>query len=132
MAMVFVRVGEMMEINSDVIEGYGGGTGIRDIGLLESAASMPEATFGNTFLHKNLPSMAAAYCFHLVCNHPFVDGNKRVGAAAAVVFLKMNGWAFTADQDDYSDAVLRVASSEMDKQSLSDFFERHASPPAPS
>ncbi len=132
MAIVFLTVAEIIEIHRDVIDRYGGGTGMRDIGLLESAASMPEATFGNTFLHKNLPSMAAAYCFHLVCNHPFVDGNKRVGAAAAVVFLKINGWAFTADQDDYSDVVLRVASSEMDKQSLSDFFERHASPPAPS
>ena len=128
----FLAVAEVITIHDDMIQRYGGGTGIREISLLESAVSMPEATFGEVFLHDSLPSMAAAYCFHLVSNHPFVDGNKRVGAAAAVVFLKLNGWALVAEQDAYADVVLKVAAGEMDKRGITDFFIRHSNPPTSS
>ena len=73
-----------------------------------------------------MPSMAAAYCFHLVANHPFVDGNKRVGAAAASVFLEMNGWTLAAEQMVFADVVLSVASGRADKQAALTFFKQHA------
>ena len=66
---------------------YGGLPGLRDEGLLESAVAQAVATFGGEYLHNDIFQMAAAYLFHIVQNHPFVDGNKRAGAAAAVVFL---------------------------------------------
>ena len=69
-------------IHADQINKYGGGQGLRDVGLLESALAQPRATFGGEWLHPTLFDMAAAYLFHLVENHPFLDGNKRVGAKA--------------------------------------------------
>ena len=70
--------------------------------------------------------MAAAYLFHLVQNHPFVDANKRVGAMAAFVFLKLNGLTLTAGQSDYEAVVLSVAQGKMGKAAVAEFFRKHA------
>jgi hypothetical protein len=79
----FLTVDEVLAIHAHLIERYGGSPGIRDLGLLRSALAMPEASFGGETLHATLYEQAAAYCFHSVKNHPFVDGNKRVGLAVA-------------------------------------------------
>jgi death-on-curing protein len=76
---------------------------------------MPAATFGGEFLHTDMFEMAAAYLYHLVKNHPFIDGNKRVGAVAAIVFLAINGYEFDAPEEDFADMVLAVARGELDK-----------------
>jgi death-on-curing protein len=98
---VFLELDEVIEIHHNQIELYGGPAGIRDIELLKSAISLPPATFGGEYLHKNLYEMAAAYLFHIARNHPFIDGNKRTGAAAAAVFLLMNGIELNADEDSF-------------------------------
>lgn len=126
MTPIFLTLGEVLAIHESVIERYGGAFGVRELALLESAIGMPEATFGGQYLHEDIPSMAAAYCFHLVANHPFVDGNKRVGAAAASVFLEMNGWELAADQLEFAGCVLAIASSRADKQAALIFFRRHS------
>ncbi|PJB41623.1 MAG: type II toxin-antitoxin system death-on-curing family toxin [Deltaproteobacteria bacterium CG_4_9_14_3_um_filter_63_12] len=90
----FLSVEDILEIHKMQLERFGGALGLRDRGLLESAIAQPQATFGGTFLHTDLFEMAATYLFHLVSNHPFVDGNKRVGLAAALVFLDLNGIVF--------------------------------------
>src|SRR5580692_5072745 len=90
MPPTFLTLGEVLEIHRDQIGRYGGAAGIRDLGLLQSALSQPRATFGGEFLHGDLAEMAAAYLFHLVCDHSFVDGNKRVGLVSAIVFLRLN------------------------------------------
>ncbi len=90
MTPVFLTADDVMAIHDDQIEGYGGSHGIRDTGLLESAVAMPQAAFADQYLHNGLCEMAAAYLFHIVQNHPFIDGNKRVGAASALVFLEIN------------------------------------------
>jgi len=123
---IFLTLGEVLAIHESVIERYGGSLGVRELALLESAVAMPQATFGGQYLHEDIPSMAAAYCFHLVANHPFVDGNKRVGAAAANVFLGMNGWELTADQVAFADCVLNLASGRGDKQDTTVFFRQHS------
>lgn len=87
MEPVFVTLDEVFAIHRDQIERYGGAPGVRDQGLLLSALAQPAATFGEGFLHADLHEMAAAYLFHLIQNHPFVDGNKRVAAVAAAVLL---------------------------------------------
>jgi death-on-curing protein len=66
----------VLQIHVDQIENYGGAVEIRDRALLESAIEQPRATFGGNYLHQFPYEMAAAYLFHLVMNHPFVDGNK--------------------------------------------------------
>jgi len=126
--MAFLSLAEVLAIHEDMIRRYGGSFGLRDLPLLESAVGMPQATFGGQYLHDEIPAMAAAYCFHLVANHPFIDGNKRVGAAAASVFLEMNEWVLEADNASYSKFVLGVASGSIDKRAATVFFEQHARP----
>lgn len=126
MTPIFLNLGEVLAIHEDVIRRYGGSLGIRDLALLESAIGMPQASFGGQYLHDSIPAMAAAYCFHLVANHPFLDGNKRVGAAAANVFLEMNDWVLDAKQDRYAEIVLSIAASRADKPEATVFFAQHA------
>ena len=124
----FLTLQDLFFLHADQIRHYGGTTGLRDLGLLESALAMPAATFGGRLLHEGLPHMAAAYLFHIAKNHPFVDGNKRTALAAAVSFLGLNGWMLDADPDDLADIVLGVADSTVSKSSLVVFFESHARP----
>lgn len=84
-AVVFLTVDDVLTLHADQIARFGGRAGIRDIGLLESALGMPLATFQSEFLHPSLAEMAAAYLFHIARNHPFLDGNKRVGLMAMLV-----------------------------------------------
>lgn len=122
---VFLTFSEVMEIHNYQIENFGGASGLRDIELLRSAIGMPSATFGGAFLHPTIYEMAAAYLYHLVENHPFVDGNKRVGAMAALVFLDMNDINFNASDEDFTDMVLRVASGKMLKAEITLFLQKH-------
>lgn len=77
MSPLFLDLNQIIRLHTQLIDRYGGQSGIRDTGLLQSAIAMPRAGFGETYLHKDLFEMAAAYLFHLVQNHPFLDGNKR-------------------------------------------------------
>jgi len=120
----FLSLTEVLEIHQDQLARYGGGSGIRDIELLKSALGMPAATYGGEYLHTDVYEMAAAYLFHLVKNHPFVDGNKRVGAVAALVFLVLNGYDFDAPEDDFAEMVLSVARGEIDKAEVAVLIRR--------
>ena len=122
---VFLGLDEVIEIHHDQIDRYGGPSGIRDIELLKSAISMPPATFGGEYLHKNLYEMAAAYLFHVVRNHPFLDGNKRTGAVAAVVFLIINGIELQADEESFEKLVRSVAEGKTDKAKIAEFFRNN-------
>src|SRR5947209_19671522 len=121
----FLSVDQILRIHQDQIERYGGDPALRDRGLLESAAAMPAASFGDQYLHAFPHEMAAAYLFHLAANHPFLDGNKRVGLATALVFLRLNGFTLTCDHDALEELVLRVARSEADKADVALFFRDH-------
>ena len=123
---LFLTSAEIIEIHDYQIEHFGGGEGLRDIELLKSAIGMPSATFGGEYLHPTILEMAAAYLYHLVENHPFVDGNKRVGAMAALIFLDLNGYDFDASDAEFTDMVLKVASGKMLKAEITLFFHRHA------
>lgn len=128
MEPVFLMLDEVLAIHRDQIARYGGLAGIRDIGLLNSAISMPAASFANQFLHSDLFEMAAAYLFHLVQNHPFMDDNKRVGAAAANVFMFVNDIHFAPDENDYTKLVLAVANGEMKKAAIAEFLRSNSNP----
>ena len=122
--MQFLGLQEVLEIHRDQVTRYGGTAGIRDLDLLKSALGMPGATFNGEFLHTDVYEMAAAYLFHLVKNHPFLDGNKRVGAVAALVFLTLNGHDFQAPEDDLAETVLAVARGEIGKSEVTVFLRR--------
>ncbi len=130
MEPLFLSLEEVLEIHRQQIERYGGAPGVRDLQLLESAIAQPQATFLTGFLHPSIPAMAAAYLFHVCRNHPFVDGNKRVAANAAITFMLMNDWEPTFTEEALVDTVLAVASSSMTKEDLVRFFETYAVPPS--
>jgi len=86
----FLDIEQIIELHLSMIERYGGSEGLRDLGLIQSAIAMPQASFGGEYLHKDIFEMAAAYLFHIVQNHPFLDGNKRTGAAGVVLAVDVN------------------------------------------
>ena len=119
---LFLTLDEVLELHSESIDRYGGSPEIRDVGLLESALAMPATSFGGEYLHADLPTMAAALLFHLVQNHPFIDGNKRTGALAARVFLMINDAVFNPSPADYERLVVGVASGKINKDQTVEFF----------
>lgn len=122
MQPLFLDIDRILRTHLALIERYGGQEGVRDVGLLHSAIAMPQASFGGQCLHKDLFEMAAAYLYHIVQNHPFLDGNKRTGAAAAIIFLAMNGVELEADQEGLVDLTLDVAQGKAGKQRIAEFF----------
>lgn len=123
MAIVFLTLDEVLALHADQIERYGGRGGVRDLGLLSSAVATPQASFGETYLHHTVNEMAAAYLFHLVKNHPFVDGNKRVGLIAALAFLGLNGVELVADPNALYDLVIGAADGSVTKAEIAVFLQ---------
>jgi death on curing protein len=122
MEPLFLTLDEVQEIHEQQIELYGGSHGVRDLGALESAVATPQATFGGEYLHPTIASMAAAYLFHITQNHPFLDGNKRTGANAAIAFLLLNDFEPAFDEDALVNLVLGVAQGQISKDGVIQFF----------
>jgi death-on-curing protein len=118
----FLGLDEVIALHSSQIERYGGSAGVRDLGLLESAAAAPEASFGGDYLHGTLPEMAAAYLFHLAQNHAFIDGNKRVAAAAMIMFVYLNDRDLACDEDELVALTLGVATGTTTKAEVAVFL----------
>ena len=122
MDIIFIEIENILDIHQEQLELYGGTPGLRSRELLESSDAVPAAGFGNTYFHDNIYLMAAAYLFHIVRNHPFVDGNKRTGAVAAFVFLQINGIDLQADEHEFERLVLETAEGKADKEKIAAFF----------
>jgi death-on-curing protein len=124
----FLSLGEVVRIHRNQLDLYGGEPGIRDMDALQSALAAPQATFDGRFLHEDLIEMAAAYLFHIVQNHAFIDGNKRTGVVAALVFLALNGFYFSAGEDAVEEIVMKITNGKTDKKDLAGFFRRYTRP----
>jgi len=122
----FLTLDEVLAIHAHQIDRYGGSPGLRDQGLLESALAMPLATFSGEELHPTLDEKAAAYLFHLVKNHPFVDANKRTGLAVCLVFLAMNGSRIRATDDDLVGLLLGITENRSSKADVAVFLHDRA------
>ncbi len=122
----FLAIEDILYLHAEQVDLYGGEHGVRDMGLLESATAQPQASFGGDYLHSDIFEMASAYMFHLVQNHPFIDGNKRAGAVAALVFLDMNGIEVDAPKGSIYDLTLSVATGQSGKAEIAEFFRSHA------
>jgi death on curing protein len=120
--ILFLSVSDILTIHNRVITEFGGDPGLRDRGLLESAASMPRAMFSGQYLHRELSDMAAAYHFHLCANHPFLDGNNRVAVTAAEVFLVTNGFELEASDDELVEITLGLAEGLVTKEQVTEFY----------
>ena len=119
---LFLDMDRVMRLHRSLIKHYGGVDGTRDVNLLHSAISQPQGAFGGNYLHAFPYEMAAAYLFHIVQNHPFLDGNKRTGAATAIVFLAMNDIEVGDDEQALVDLTLSVATGTAGKDEIAEFF----------
>lgn len=124
--MRFLSLPEVLDLHERILATSGGGVGIRDFGALESAIAQPHACFGGNDLYPDLVAKAAALCFSLVMNHPFVDGNKRIGHAAMETFLILNGGEIDASVDEQEQTILTLAAGEMGRESFSQWVRQYA------
>ena len=119
---------EIVALHRDQIERYGGAEGVRDLGLLESATAMPEAFFGDEYLHGTLPETAVANLSHLTQNHPFVDENKRVATAAMFKFRYLNDLELPCDENELVELTPGVTRGKTMKTEIAMFIVHHARP----
>ncbi len=123
----FIPVEMVILYHDKLIDEYGGLKGIKDIGLLLSALEMPKSSMFGVDLHPSIFDKASAYLFHIVCNHPFNDGNKRTGGFTALVFLEINGENTDFSDKEYEKLIINVAKGEAKKEHIAHFFESNCS-----
>ena len=116
--MIRLSKSQILLIHDQLISETGGSSGLRDEGMLDSALNAPFQTFGGEDVYPSLQKKAARLCFGLVKNHPFVDGNKRIGAHAMLVFLALNGIELKHTQSELSDVILQLAAGEIEATDL--------------
>lgn len=125
---VYLSLAQIVELHAALIESFGGSTGLRDKGGLVAAVARPAMTFGGEDLYTDVASKAAALMHSLAMNHPFVDGNKRVGTAAAELFLLWNGQDLIATDDEFEQVTLRTATGDLDVEALAIWFRQRSRP----
>lgn len=122
--VVYLSVRQVLELHAEQIERYGGSKEVRDAGALDAALNRPAMTFGGEDLYPDLPAKAAAMMHSLVLNHPFLDGNKRVGAHATIVFLISNGVEFLGTPDELVEITLATAEGKVTPEALAIWFRQ--------
>lgn len=123
--VVFIDLDIVLNVHDAMIGLYGGSFGVRDRNLLESALFQPQVMFNGNFVHQDIYVMAAAYLFHLIKNHPFVDGNKRTAVATTLMFLQSNECVVTLGDQQLYQLAIDVAESKMSKQEIAEFFRKN-------
>ena len=116
---------QILLLHRQLIEQTGGSDGIRDEGLLDSAMAAPFQSFDNADAYPSLQQKAARLCFGLVKNHPFVDGNKRIGAHAMLVFLAINGVTLSYEDEELITLILRTAAGDVDESGFFAWLKAH-------
>lgn len=124
--ILYLSVEQVLYVHEVQLQHYGGGLGLRDRGPLEAAVARPAMTFGGEDLYPDVITKAAALMHSLVKNHPFVDGNKRVGAHSALIFLTMNGWDVITTDEEIVEITLGVASGSVELEALIIWFRQRA------
>ena len=124
----YLSLAEVLKLHGLIIAKSGGSDGLRDLGMLESALGQPRQTFGGEDLYPSLTSKAAALGFSLIMNHPFIDGNKRVGHAATEAVLMLNGFELAAEIDDAEAEILTVAGGQRTRDEFQAWIEKHVRP----
>ena len=121
----FLSTSLVLRIYHRQVEKFGGTSGVRDEGLLESALAQPQATFFGEYLHATIYEQAAAYLYHIAKNHPFIDGNKRTAFAVMDTFLRINGYILNTDNEETYILVLKVAEGSIDKKEIAQYLEQN-------
>lgn len=124
--MKYLLPEQILFIHSRLIDETGGSHGVRDLGLLQSAAARPKATFGGKELYHDIFQQAAAMMESLVKNHPFIDGNKRTAIISAAVFLQRNGYFLETTQEELERIAIKTATSEISVNELAKWFKKYS------
>ena len=123
--MKILKKRQILLLHSVLIAESGGSDGVRDEGLLDSAVNTPFQTFSGQDLYPTVLEKAVRLGFGLIRNHPFIDGNKRIGTHAMLVFLNLNSITLSYEDDELISTILSVASGEMDADSLLKWIQQH-------
>jgi death on curing protein len=123
--MIFLTSEDVLALHRSAILRHGGAEGVRDEGAVESAVAQPQMAFGGVEMYSDISEKAAALGYSLVCNHPFVDGNKRTGYVAMETFLVLNGFELTATIDDVEQTMLKLAAGELSREELVAWIRRN-------
>ena len=123
--MRYLALNEVLELHRRIIAQSGGASGVLNLSALESALAQPQMTFGGNDLYPTLVEKAAALGFSLIQNHPFVDGNKRIGHAAMEVFSVLNGFEIVAPVDEQEQIILNTAAGKLPQSDLTTWLRDH-------
>lgn len=123
--MIKLTKKQVLTLHTQLVQKTGGSDGLRDEGLLDSAINAPFQTFSGCELYPSLQHKAMRLCCGLVKNHPFIDGNKRIGAHAMLVFLALNGISLSFNQMELSDVILKLAANEVSEEHLLEWINEH-------
>ena len=123
--MKILSESQVIRLHKTLIEAFGGTDGLRDEGMLQSALAAPFQTFDGESIYPSLQAKAAQLGFGLVCNHPFLDGNKRIGAHAMLVFLSVNGVELRYEQQELVDIILKIAAGRATRAALLQWILDH-------
>ena len=123
--MIRLTKAQILLLHNQLTAETGGISGLRDEGLLESAIIAPFQTFDGMDMYPTLQQKAARLCFGLVKNHPFIDGNKRIGTHAMLVFLALNGIELRYTQKELSDIIISLAAGEIEFSDLLQWILAH-------
>ena len=123
--MRYLTYDEVINLHQRIIQQSGGAGELRDEGAVKSAVDQPRMTFGGEELYTTLIAKASAIGFSLIQNHPFVDGNKRIGHAAAEVFLLLNGEEIDATVDEQESIILQIAAGVLKREDFATWLAEH-------
>jgi death-on-curing protein len=121
----YLQLSHILAMHEVLIQKYGGIYGLRDKGLLESAISQPMQSVFETELFPDIPSKAAAYAFYLSENQPFLDGNKRIATAAALTFIRLNGYDLKASEKEFYETIMKLANKKLSREKLTEWFRKN-------
>lgn len=124
--VTYLSPAQILAIHSLMIKRFGGSEGVRDLGLLESAAGRPAASFDGQDLYPTIFDKAAALLQSLLKNHPFIDGNKRTALASSAIFLQFNGWRLTNSHQEEIDFALAVDNGRLEVREISTWLKKHS------
>ncbi|GFI22516.1 toxin Doc [Lachnospiraceae bacterium] len=123
--MIRLTKEQILMLHNQLIESFGGSKGVRDDGLLSSALECPFQYFGGQELYPSIQEKAARLCYGLVKNHTMIDGNKRIGVHAMLVFLAVNGYELEYTQKELIDLILDVAGSKKGYEDILTWILEH-------
>ncbi len=124
--MTYPSLEEIVKIHDELLKKYGGSTGIRDQGLLESAIHRPQAVVFGEDAYPTLFDKTAALCHSLLFNHPFVDGNKRIAFAACHLTLLANGWDLIPNSDEIYKFLIKAIENRSDWKEISHWLNKNS------